>query len=111
MCIQTTELHDMKKFIALSCVALLGMGSTAAFADDINREEAAKLVEQGTIQSLESLEEKALSIKPGQITDRDLERDDGRYEYKLDIRAEDGTEWDIKLNAATGEVIKTERDD
>lgn len=101
----------MKKFIALSCVALLGMGSTAAFADDINREEAAKLVEQGTIQSLESLEEKALSIKPGQITDRDLERDDGRYEYKLDIRAEDGTDWDIKLDAATGEVIKTEQDD
>ncbi|NLY57642.1 MAG: peptidase [Gammaproteobacteria bacterium] len=102
----------MKKLIALSCAALLGLGSAAAFADDdINREEAAKLVEQGTIQSLESLEEKALSIKPGTITDRDLERDDGRYEYKLDIRADDGTDWDITLNAATGDVIKTEQDD
>jgi uncharacterized membrane protein YkoI len=102
----------MKKLIALSCAALLSMGSAAAFADDdINKDEAAKLVEQGTIKSLESLEEKALSIKPGTITDRDLERDDGRYEYKLDIRAEDGTDWDITLNAATGEVIKTEQDD
>ena len=102
----------MKKLIALSCAALLSMGSAAAFADDdINKDEAAKLVEQGTIKSLESLEEKALSIKPGTITDRDLERDDGRYEYKLDIRAEDGTDWDITLNAATSEVIKTEQDD
>lgn len=102
----------MKKRIALSCVALLGMGSTAAFADDdVGREEAAKLVEQGTIQSIESLEEKALSIKPGIITDRDLEQDDGRYEYNLDIKADDGTRWEVKLNAATGEVIKTEQDD
>lgn len=102
----------MKKLIALSCVTFLGLGSAAAFADDdVSRDEAAKLVEQGTIQSLESLEEKALSLKPGQITDRDLERDDGRYEYKLDIRADDGTDWDITLNAATGDVIKTEQDD
>ena len=102
----------MKKLIALSCAAFLGLGSAAVFADDdINRKEAAKLVEQGTIQSLESLEEKALSLKPGTITDRDLDRDDGRYEYKLDITADDGTKWDIKLNAATGEVIKTEQDD
>lgn len=102
----------MKKLIALSCVAFLGLGSAAAFADDdISRDEAAKLVEQGTIQSLESLEEKALSLKPGTITDRDLDRDDGRYEYTLDITADDGTKWDIKLNAATGEVIKTEQDD
>ena len=102
----------MKKLIALSCAAFLGLGSAAAFADDdISRDEAARLVEQGTIQSLESLEQKALSIKPGQITDRDLDRDDGRYEYQLDITADDGTKWDIKLDAATGEVLKTERDD
>lgn len=102
----------MKKLIALSCVALLGMGSAAAFADDdIAQQEAAMLVEQGTIQPLESLEEKALAVKPGTITDRDLERDDGRYEYKLDIRADDGSKWEIKLDAATGDVIKTEQDD
>ncbi|MDY3198535.1 MAG: PepSY domain-containing protein [Pseudomonadaceae bacterium] len=102
----------MKNCIAISCAVLLGLGSAGAMADDdISREEAARLVEQGTIQSLESLEQKALSIKAGQITDRDLELDDGRYEYKLDIRSEDGTDWDITLDAATGDVIKTEQDD
>jgi len=102
----------MNKLLALSCAALLGLGSAAAFADDdIGREEAAQLVEQGTILSLESLEAKALSIQPGSITDRDLERDNDRFEYKLEIKADDGTEWEIELDAATGDVIKTERDD
>lgn len=102
----------MKQRLVLSCVALLGLGSTAVFADDdISRAEAQRLVEQGAIQSLESLEQKALAAKPGRITDRDLERDDGRYEYKLDITAEDGSKWDLKLDATSGEVIKIEFDD
>lgn len=102
----------MKKLIALSCAALLSMGSAAVFADDdVSSAEAARLVEEGKIQSLQSLEEKALSVKSGQITDRDLEHEYGRYIYKLDIRADDGTDWDIALDAATGEVLKTELDD
>lgn len=102
----------MKNMIALSCAALLSLGAATAFADDdISHDEATNLVDQGTIKSLESLEEKALSVKAGTITDRDLERDNGRYIYKLDIRADDGTEWDIKIDAATAEVLKTERDD
>ncbi|PRB81307.1 PepSY domain-containing protein [Pseudomonas sp. MYb185] len=102
----------MKKLIALSCAALLSMGSAAVFADDdVSSAEAARLIEEGKIKSLESLEEKALSVKPGRITDRDLEHEYGRYIYKLDVRADDGTDWDIDIDAATGEVLKTEQDD
>ncbi len=101
----------MKSVLALSCAAILSLGAAAAFADDISNEEAAKLVEQGRIKSLESLEDRALSIKPGTIMDRDLEYDDGRYVYKLDIRADDGTDWDVEVDAATEEILKTEMDD
>lgn len=102
----------MKKLIALSCAAFLGLGSAAVFADDdITTAEAAKLAEEGKIQTLESLEQKALSVKAGQITDRDLEHEYGRYIYKLDVRADDGTDWDIDIDASTGEVLKTEQDD
>ncbi|MEJ6655764.1 MAG: PepSY domain-containing protein [Pseudomonas sp.] len=102
----------MKKLIALSCAAFLGLGSAAVFADDdITTAEAANLVKEGKIQTLESLEEKALSVKAGQITDRDLEHEYGRYIYKLDVRADDGTDWDIDIDASTGDVLKTEQDD
>ena len=55
----------MKNCIAISCAVLLGLGSAAAMADDdISREEAARLVEQGTIQSLESLEQRPCRSSP-----------------------------------------------
>lgn len=102
----------MKTIIALSCAALLSLGATTAFADDdISREEAAKLVEQGKIKPLESLEEKALSVKPGTITDRDLELEYGRYTYKLDIRGDDGIGWDVAIDAVTAEILETKQDD
>ncbi|SDU08559.1 PepSY domain-containing protein [Halopseudomonas salegens] len=101
----------MKKLIAISCITGLTLTSASAFADNISTEKTTLLVEQGIIMPLETLEEKALAIKPGQITDRDLEQDDGRYEYELDIRQEDGRKWDITLDASSGEAIKIELDD
>lgn len=101
----------MKKLIAMSCIAGLALTSANVFADDVSAEKATLLVEQGVIMPLETLDEKALAIKPGQISDRDLEQDDGRYEYELDIRQESGQKWDITLDASTGEAIKIELDD
>lgn len=101
----------MKNIIALSCAAILSFGTAAALADDIGMDETADLVAQGKIKSMETLEERALSVRPGTITKRDLERDDGRYVYKLEIRQDDGTDWEVKVDAVTEAVLENEQED
>lgn len=100
----------MKKLIAMSCVAVLALGSAAVMADDVRLDQAQALIEDGTIQSFEKLNEKALATRAGTITDTELEQEYGRYIYKVEIRDAQGAEWDVDLDATNGEVLKNEQD-
>lgn len=101
-----------KHILALSCSAILTLGSSALLADDdVRMDEVNGLVEQGTIQSLESLNEKALAVQPGTITDTDLDKHYGRFIYEVEIRDAQGQEWDIDLDASNGDVLEHRRDD
>ena len=101
-----------KHLVALSCSAILALGSAALLAaDDVRMDEVDTLVEQGTIQNLQSLNEKALSVQPGTITDTDLDKHYGRYVYEVEIRDAEGQEWDVDLDASTADVLEHRRDD
>ena len=101
-----------KHILALSCSAILALGSSALLADDdVRMDEVNGLVEQGTIQSLESLNEKAFAVQPGTITDTDLDKHYGRFIYEVEIRDAQGQEWDIDLDASNGDVLEHRRDD
>lgn len=100
----------MKKLIAMSCVAVLALGSAAVMADDVRLDQAQALIKDGTIQSFEKLNEKALATRAGTITDTELEQEYGRYIYKVEIRDAQGAEWDVDLDATNGEVLKNEQD-
>ena len=82
----------MKKHVALICSAALALGTAGAFADDVRIDQAQALVSNGT------------------ITDTELEQEYGKYVYKVEIRDADGAEWDVDLDAANGEILKSERD-
>ncbi|MEH6500590.1 MAG: PepSY domain-containing protein [Pseudoalteromonas distincta] len=100
----------MKNLIAMSCAAVLAFGSAAVLADDVRIDEAQKLITDGTIQSFEKLNEKALATRPGTITDSELEQEYGRYIYKVEIRDAQGAEWDIDMDATNAEILKNEQD-
>ncbi|KAA0693438.1 peptidase [Halopseudomonas laoshanensis] len=100
----------MKNLIAMSCAAVLTLGSAAVLADDVRIDEAQKLVTDGTIQSFEKLNEKALATQAGTITDTELEQEYGRYIYKVEIRDAQGAEWDIDMDATNAEILKNEKD-
>jgi len=100
----------MKKHVALICSAALALGTAGAFADDVRIDQAQALVSNGTIQSFEMLNDKALAARAGTITDTELEQEYGKYVYKVEIRDADGAEWDVDLDAANGEILKSERD-
>jgi uncharacterized membrane protein YkoI len=109
------EITPMRKTLTLLFAASsLALGANLALAADrdIGPDEALKLRDAGTIQSFETLNETALKQHPGAtVEETELEEENGRYLYQLDLRDAEGQQWDVELDAATGEVLKNRKDD
>lgn len=102
----------MNKFIALFAVTALTAGAGIAQAKDLGPDEALKLLNAGTIQSFEKLNETAIALHPeAQIDETELEEEYGRYVYQVEIRDAKGLEWDVELDATNGAVLKNQQDD
>jgi len=92
-------------FVAAISVAISGV------ADDISPDKAIDLVEQGTIKHFRELNNIAMELHPGaQILDSELENHYGKYIYELELRDADNNEWDVDIDAQSGEVIKNHQD-
>ncbi len=101
----------MKTLTALFTAATLAFGANVALAKDVQLDQAVKLVNDKTIKPLEELKAAAVAKHPGAtVTDTELEDSYGRYIYKVELRDAQNVEWDVDLDAKTGEVLKDERD-
>ena len=101
----------MKKLTTLFAIAALTATAGIAQARDLGPDEAQKLRDAGTIQSVEKLNAAALAKHPGAtIEETDLEQEKGRYIYELDLRDAQGVQWDVELDATNGQVIKDHQD-
>ncbi|WP_120993007.1 PepSY domain-containing protein [Stutzerimonas urumqiensis] len=102
----------MKALIALFTASTLALGANVALARDLGPDEALKLRDAGTIQSFEKLNEAAIAKHPGaKVEETELEEEYGRYVYQVELRDEKGQQWDLELDAKTGEVLKDHQDD
>lgn len=102
----------MKTKLIISAAALSALlSSTVSFADD-DIHEIKKISEGLNLISLEAAKAKALEAKPGVIDDVDLEsRSFSKgWDYEFEIVDVDGNEWEVYVDAKTGEVRKIERD-
>jgi uncharacterized membrane protein YkoI len=89
----------------------LALFATLASARDIGIDEAVKLRDAGTIQSFETLNARILEAHPNStVRDTDLDHEWGRYVYEAEVVDAQGQEWELELDAATGEILKNERD-
>ncbi|GAB4296621.1 MAG: hypothetical protein Kow0083_09480 [Methylophaga sp.] len=93
-----------------SLLAVLVLSAPAKADDDIR--EIRALSEGLGLISLEEAKTKALEAKPGVIEDVDLDnRPLGKgWDYEFEILDADGNEWDVYIDAKTGEVRKIEKD-
>lgn len=102
----------MKTLTALLTAATLTF--TAGFAQaDVPVDQIPQLVKDGKIKPLEELNQIVLKLHPGAtITDSDLDNHHSGsfYEYEVEVRDAQGVEWDVDLNATTGEVLKNKKD-
>jgi uncharacterized membrane protein YkoI len=93
------------KIMFLSLVLVAGI-SPSLYADDINREEILSLVNQGKIQSLETILKRYPEDRYGKLLDLEVDRKHGRLEYELVFLHRDGTVIELKIDATNGKILK-----
>lgn len=102
----------MKKLTALFTIAALAVSVGVAQARDLGPDEALKLRDAGTIQSFERLNAAAIGKHPGAVVEEtELEHEQGRYIYQVELRDAQGVQWDLELDASTAQVLQDHRDD
>lgn len=103
----------MKTLTALFAAAALTLTAGLAQAD-VRPDQIPGLLKAGTIMDLEKLNQAALAQHPGttaaNITDTELELKGADYVYQVEIRDAKGVEWDVDLNAKTGQVLSNKQD-
>lgn len=95
----------------LLSLAVLGIVLALPLQAESDSERARLLKQQGKILPLEQVIAAAMAVKPGQILETELEEDDGRFVYELEILDEAGQVWELELDAATAELIELDNED
>jgi uncharacterized membrane protein YkoI len=95
----------------LLSLAVLGLVLALPLQAESDSERARLLKQQGKILPLEQVIAAAMAVKSGQILETELEEDDGRFVYELEILDEAGQVWELELDAATAELIELDNED
>ena len=93
---------------------LLALAACCSFATahDLGQDDALRLRQAGVILPLEQLLQKALARYPGaKLLEAELEEKHGVYTYEVELLTPAGVVREIKLEAATGHLLKDEEDD
>ena len=94
------------------CILLCVLGtSTPSLADDADHETARRAVERGELLPLAKILASAAKTHSGRVLDVELERDDGRYLYEIDVLLNDGRVIELTFDGRTGELLESEVDD
>jgi uncharacterized membrane protein YkoI len=101
----------MKTLTALFTASIINLTASIAHARDLGPDEALRLRDAGTIVSFEKLNATALTRHPGStITETELEEEYGKYIYQVELRDPQGIDWDLELDAVSGQVLKDHQD-
>jgi uncharacterized membrane protein YkoI len=87
---------------------ILSLIAAPAFADRDDHDRARRALEAGEILPLARILSAAEAARPGRVIELDLERDDGRWIYELEVVSPEGRLYEMEIDAATGAVLKIE---
>jgi|PlaIllAssembly_1097288.scaffolds.fasta_scaffold441916_2 uncharacterized membrane protein YkoI len=98
------------KIVTLGLTALLALAAIAVHAGE-SHDDARRLSQAGDIRPLEQILELAQRTHPGRTLEAELEHKHERYIYEIKIVDPQGTVWEMKYDARTGELLKDKKDD
>lgn len=89
--------------LALLLAASLGLG--VVWADD-DHEQARRALEAGEVMSLRTVLEQVERDYPGQVIEVELDREDGRWVYEIELIRSGGGVLKLELDAHDGTVLR-----
>ena len=95
----------------LVSVVFLFSFTTALADNETDQDEALRLKTEGEILPLETILEKAKTIRAGKVLEAELEKKSGGYIYEIEIIADDGSIWELKYDAKTANLLSQEEED
>jgi uncharacterized membrane protein YkoI len=101
---------NVRTLSTLSGAVLLATVAGPSLAD-INFANAEKMRASGEAISTEKVVEIVTKARPGTVIDLELDRDGGRLVYEVEVRDKQFREWDLEIDAKTGEMLAEGLDD
>ena len=89
---------------------ILALAAAPAFADRDDHDRARHALEAGEILPLSEILAAATAVRPGRVIEIDLERDDGRWVYELELVSPQGRLYEMEIDAASGTVLEVEHE-
>jgi uncharacterized membrane protein YkoI len=102
-------MHAKPNALAGGAMLLSAAVAAPVTADDDVAEMRAVFAAVGLI-SLEQAVARALAAKAGTVVDVDLERKRGQHYYEIEIIDAQGVEWELDVDAKSGDIRRTKRD-
>ena len=99
----------MKRLTALVTAGIIAFSAPQAWA--VDPDKPLKLPGTVTIVAFDQLQATALALHPGStLLDTDLDEEYGKYLYQVELEDANGIEWEIELDALTGQVLKNHQE-
>ncbi|KAF1695534.1 PepSY domain-containing protein [Pseudoxanthomonas daejeonensis] len=106
----TTSLIRRRYPLLLAAVLLALVPAHHAMADKDDHIEARELLQRGEILPLARILTVVQQRVPGDVIEVELEREDGRWEYKVKVLTPTGLVRKLYLDARNGAVLKIKDD-
>jgi uncharacterized membrane protein YkoI len=97
--------------IRVAILLILILIAAPAVADRDDHDRARQALEAGEILPLADILDAAEAAGRGRVIELDLERDDGRWVYELELLSPEGLLYEMEIDAATGAVLDVEREE
>lgn len=93
-------------FTAVLLAALAALSTGGAAADEPDHERARHALERGEVLPLQTILGKVARDYPGDVIEVELDREDGRWVYEIELIGERGRLTKLEVDARDGSVIK-----
>ena len=82
--------------------------SMVATAGEVDADSARRLQEEGRILPLAEVVARARSLHPGSVIEVELDDNDGRYVYEIELLDAEGTARELYFDAGSGALLETD---